>query len=437
MRIKQISVTKLFGVFDHTITLNMDERITIIHGPNGFGKTILLRMVDGLFNSRYTELVKIPFDEFRLDFDDESYLTLKEKEEEPNEKLKQSYNKKIMNVIYTNNLKQPKSFILNFLEIEKNIALMIKELKQQNSSDDLTNEQNMKMSVLLSYFLNYETIKKETKKPDWFIELTKCINVRLITTQRLLNFSDIKKTTVEADSTEVIESVETYSKELAEKLQEKLAEYGALSQSLDRTFPARVVNQKAPSHLTEEMLRHKLSEIEEKRSNLINVGLLDKDENPDFQVKQEIDETTKNILSVYLEDVEKKLAVFKDMAMKLELFQRIIRERFKYKTITISKDNGFTFTTANGKPLSPTDLSSGEQHELVLLYELLFKVKPNSLILIDEPELSFHVGWQVQFLKDLQDIIGLADFDVLMATHSPDIISDRWDLTVELKGPIE
>ena len=33
-------------------------------------------------------------------------------------------------------------------------------------------------------------------------------------------------------------------------------------------------------------------------------------------------------------------------------------------------------------------LSSGEQHELVLAYDLLFKVKEKSLVLIDEPELS-------------------------------------------------
>ena len=105
--------------------------------------------------------------------------------------------------------------------------------------------------------------------------------------------------------------------------------------------------------------------------------------------------------------------------------------------MSISKKNGFTFTTADGKPLSPTDLSSGEQHELVMLYELLFKIEPNSLILIDEPELSLHVAWQVQFLKDLQEIIKLANFDVLLATHSPDIINDRWDLTVELQGLIE
>jgi len=102
--------------------------------------------------------------------------------------------------------------------------------------------------------------------------------------------------------------------------------------------------------------------------------------------------------------------------------------------MSISKKKGFIFETSDGQSISPADLSSGEQHELVLNYELLFKVQPNSLILIDEPELSLHVVWQQQFLKDLQEIIKLAGFDVLLATHSPEIINDRWDLTVELGG---
>jgi predicted ATP-binding protein involved in virulence len=68
---------------------------------------------------------------------------------------------------------------------------------------------------------------------------------------------------------------------------------------------------------------------------------------------------------------------------------------------------------------------------------LLFKVEPDSLILIDEPELSLHIAWQERFLKGLQEIIKLTPKDFLIATHSPDIISDRWDLTVELKGPAQ
>jgi predicted ATP-binding protein involved in virulence len=68
-----------------------------------------------------------------------------------------------------------------------------------------------------------------------------------------------------------------------------------------------------------------------------------------------------------------------------------------------------------------------------MLYELLFGVKDDALILIDEPELSLHVGWQIRFLPDLQRIQKLKPLQIVMATHSPQIINDRWDLTVELK----
>ncbi len=52
MRLTKIQVTKLFGVFDHTIPLNLAERITIIHGPNGFGKTAMLQMVQSLLQNQ-------------------------------------------------------------------------------------------------------------------------------------------------------------------------------------------------------------------------------------------------------------------------------------------------------------------------------------------------------------------------------------------------
>jgi len=63
---------------------------------------------------------------------------------------------------------------------------------------------------------------------------------------------------------------------------------------------------------------------------------------------------------------------------------------------------------------------------------LLFKAEENSLVLIDEPEISLHVVWQREFLNDIQEIIELQKIDVVIATHSPQIINDRWDLTVGL-----
>src|SRR5215472_15221445 len=75
-RIRQVSVTNLFGIFNHTIPLKMDEHVTIIHGPNGFGKTIMLKLLCALFSpvdplpQSYELLENIPFDELKVDFED-------------------------------------------------------------------------------------------------------------------------------------------------------------------------------------------------------------------------------------------------------------------------------------------------------------------------------------------------------------------------------
>jgi predicted ATP-binding protein involved in virulence len=226
-----------------------------------------------------------------------------------------------------------------------------------------------------------------------------------------------------------------YASELAEMIRSKLAESAALSQSLDRTFPARLVQHGLNKRIADEDIQKRLAALEEKRSRLKATGLLEKDEDMNFQIGTTLDDHTKGVLAVYAEDVEKKLSVFDDIVGRLDLLKTFISGRFLYKRMAISKDNGFVFTTLNGTPLTPADLSSGEQHELVLLYELLFRVRPGSLILIDEPEISLHIAWQEVFLRDLLSITSLSHFDVLIATHSPQIIHDRLDLTVRLKGP--
>ena len=61
-----------------------------------------------------------------------------------------------------------------------------------------------------------------------------------------------------------------------------------------------------------------------------------------------------------------------------------------------------------------------------------FRVPSNTVVLIDEPELSLHVGWQKKFLSDLTAIVELSGLDAVVATHSPFIVGDRDDLLVGL-----
>jgi len=427
MRISQIIVEKLFGVFDYTIPMNMDDRITIIHGPNGFGKTAILRLINGLFNSRYSELRNIPYKEFKVVFSDESVLTVS-KTTEQREDESNGNNNATIRVSYN---REDGDFVLTGIDENEGSDYGIKEFIYKSGKYYRVIEKESE--VIPNLFS-----QKSHPQPKWFKELTDSLHVRLIQTQRLLALPKLHHSSKlrRPESMSVTAVVTKYSDELAKAIQSKLTEYATLSQSLDRTFPARFVKEMLQDDLSPEELRSRLNELEEKRNHLIDAGLLDKKDDVDFQIPSSIDDNKKSFLSIYIKDVQQKLSVFDEIEAKIDLFKSIINERFSYKELSVSK-NGITFSTADNAPLSPTSLSSGEQHELVLLYEFLFKVKPDSLILIDEPEISLHVAWQEQFLRDLQDIIELASFDVLIATHSPQIIYDRWDLTVELKGPAE
>ena len=112
---------------------------------------------------------------------------------------------------------------------------------------------------------------------------------------------------------------------------------------------------------------------------------------------------------------------------------RIINSRFLFKKLSINRDTGFNFvSTKNGQPIDLNKLSSGEQHMLILFYQLLFKYSSQTLLLIDEPEISLHISWQKRFIEDLQQILKLNSMEILIATHSPSIIGKNWGLTVDL-----
>jgi predicted ATP-binding protein involved in virulence len=443
MQIQQISVTGLFGIFNHVIPLNMNDRITIIHGPNGFGKTAMLRLLNGFFNSEYSVFEFIPFSNFQILFDDGNRIDILKRTNELAGK-----DKKHEIAFDLHNINSHKeTFVLRM----GNNHVVDKDLSMNTDGENnifINNQHGGDVFIrgnIFSKSLRSPTSSKYSKlnlqnEPEWLKSVKQDVRIRLIESQRLLNIQSRDNYNEEADS--MFSTVHTYSNEIAQIMRDKSTEYGVISQSLDRTFPHRLVQRQSSPNLTNEQIFDRLRQIDLNRSLLIEIGLLDRSENTILADVIPLDESTKNVLSVYFEDVEKKLNIFNDVASKIGLLRKIINAKFaySYKEMNFDKEKGFVFKTlcnssvSDSNTISPTDLSSGEQHELVLLYELLFKVEPKSLVLIDEPELSLHVGWQVQFLKDLQEIVKLADLDILMATHSPDIIQDRWDLTVELQG---
>ena len=68
MKLASINITQLFGRYNYVLNLTNNEDITIITGPNGYGKSTIIRMVYQLYLGNFYPLFSTVFSEFTLSF---------------------------------------------------------------------------------------------------------------------------------------------------------------------------------------------------------------------------------------------------------------------------------------------------------------------------------------------------------------------------------
>ncbi|MBE6513711.1 MAG: ATP-binding protein [Thermoplasmata archaeon] len=121
------------------------------------------------------------------------------------------------------------------------------------------------------------------------------------------------------------------------------------------------------------------------------------------------------------------------LAESVVVFKDIVNDLFVNKTLTISDTGKIVVAMDNGAAVQLSKLSSGEKQVMILVYNLLFHCPPGTLAIIDEPEISLHVSWQQKLSTYFSDICRIRGIQMIVATHSPQIIHDKWDLAVELR----
>jgi predicted ATP-binding protein involved in virulence len=449
MNLQGISIKKLFGQFDYDIAFNQDEGITILTGPNGYGKTTILNIVYNLFKQNFFFFQKLNFLSLCFYFPKNIQISLTKKIQMENVQSIQIINGQQRVVgqvrpfadIYLNLQSDNRiieSYIYNLKAENKLIQEITRLYPMQRISQTLLANLNTGTQIEIEDYLvqipqtTLEIVNGFPKKIDQvsqIILLLSSVDVYLIKEQRLLK-SIITPNNVVVNPFNInsvfSHTIQNYANDLRNLISQKQAEAFQVSQQLDSTFPNRLMN--ANQTLSKDEFNARFQSLTEKQKRLQNFGItVSKLEIPEYNASKS------DVLSVYLEDSEKKTAAFDALVTKINLFVSILNEkRLIHKNIKVDAVNGFAFVVDNGQILSLTSLSSGEQEEIVLLYELLFKAKPNALILIDEPEISLHVSWQKTFVSDLLAILKIKQISVLLATHSPQIINGRWDLTQDL-----
>ena len=129
-----------------------------------------------------------------------------------------------------------------------------------------------------------------------------------------------------------------------------------------------------------------------------------------------------------------------DDGRSVNFFKELVKFfKFADKEMVMDEIFGVRFKMNNAsKTIIPvTALSSGEKHVLLQLFELVFDGKAGDLVMIDEPELSFHPAWLNVYVSVLERIQNFKleegrEMQIVLATHSSMLVGGRWDDTLDL-----
>lgn len=441
----------LLGQFDHRIHFPANSSFVVLHGPNGVGKTKLLELINGTFSLDLGLIDDLPFESVDFEFDDESFLSvIKTSDQEPNFPIGQPDLK---------NLAADFSFYFKLTFGREKPRTWTPELSGQDSPIEmfrrLPREFRLRTGVASSK-ISWRELQRVWARhtssagegsnlaleiaPSWLSEYLAETPVHLIETQRLYVFGDDgTPATVgrEAERRNRKSTVTEYAQDLSRQISVALARNSRTSQQLDGSFPRRVLNEPPPGQdVTDDFIRKRYAEQNELREALNEIAVLD--DQDDLPLPGEKLETwQRRVLWIYLGDTDAKLATFKHLLDRITLMKDIVNSRFLNKELVIDRDRGFRFQNRLVQDIDPVQLSSGEQHELVLMYDLLFNVREHSVVLIDEPEISLHIVWQQKFLEDIERIAAISNLRFIVATHSPQIVHKWWSRTIALGADVD
>lgn len=455
-RVRRVSVKNLFGWLDHDVELRREERVTILIGPNGVGKTRLLELVAAVAQGRVDQLVGVPFDELRIDFDDDRAVVVRRPADaKPLHAPKRGRNHRFHRADPAPVL--PVEFLLFVGKHQKARWAPAEEVGapgdaawnlrgpfpwlrsigagrwvDARSGDVLTTRQ---LSAI--YGVDEAMLRSGVKLPEWLHKLFDQRPVHLIETQRLVRYRPQTNKHVDPDFDDipVVLVVNDVAEELARRVETAQSEYARQAQRLEKTYVERLLRPRQVDTVDVPKLLARLGNLAQRRARLEKLGLLAADAPQGTPTTERPAPDQVPVLDLFAADLELKLDVLDPLARSIELLVDSVNGKFRNKRLRLSLPEGLVVECEpQGRPIEVQALSSGEQHELVLLFDLIFRVQKNTLVLIDEPELSLHPEWQAQFVDDLVSIAQNSQFDVVLATHSPYIIGARNELCVELRA---
>ena len=400
-----MSVSELLGELEYRdIPLPVDSSILFLMGENASGKTTILKIIEAASSGAWDELAELPFGSATFSFSDQTALGIVR---DADSGLRGALATRAGPEIELPELRgwmMPEGQTLTDFLTRRG---RLKRLNCGHYEDTVTHSGHMTAAEIQHRFAPPEDL------PDQLEDLVREWQVRLISADRQF---------VSADR----------HKELAHRVAEIPDELSKVLSGLESQANKALLE--ANGGLVETLLspgedeasgtevEAALNTYESKRKSLAALGLAQGAKEFPVPDTAELNGVVAGLLVQSLDGMTRSLDSYGAITQRAEAFLEMVRGALRRKSVALNPVEGLSIGSNTG-PIAPLELSSGEQQQLILAYELLFVGEDGGLVLVDEPELSLDVGMQTDLAGILERIADGRSMRFVLATHSPLVIS--------------
>ena len=379
-RVKSVCITNLYGRYNLQYEFFPD--INVLYGKNGSGKTTLLHILANALNGELYKFAFLWFDSIDIELDNEISIAIKQKREP----IQLERHHKVSTRVYVNNelleevrsLERREDYLRDVDIIDTNFHI-VKKYPPFITSAYFPSFRAMieAWSAITFSYKNY--ISGQELKQIWDHELFNDENA-------LITWNDFLDKVSATDRKAFSDEREYFAENL-----------------LGKFIP--------------ELNYHSISEIQERIVQEINDQIIESDS---------IDEIIQEI-TVYLNAVNhflegKKLKLVLKESRQMNLYNKILYDTDLPLRVKFDDTDDY-----DGLQV----LSSGERQLVTMLYASS-RISQKQLILVDEPEISFHIDWQEDLLEAMSKQVG-GNCQIIVCTHSPMIGVQHEDRMAEVR----
>jgi len=443
--VKGFYAEKVFGYLDFDIKFNQD--VSFLVGGNGSGKTTALKLMNALVNPNFKELIQIPFSFCSLTvIVEKQEVVISAKTEEDNIYLSISdCDTSIVLPTYS------RSEVDYYTRREDKFDELIEDINRRNIEHPVVKTISKLDSPI---FLGLDRRRENSNlKQDYYHEREVWLHHKVVKSGGTRRFIKGSIGASLMDTEMLVQNSYRRIRELENRQSHKLRDKILLSSFQFSKFDQDDLTPDIDKWKEREGLLARKKEINDAISNIVG---------KDSSLSDEVDKFFKGMTQLFevmeqnkegfaiewllnkaqIERMASIVDIIDEHKSKIDKLYKPINDfldtvndfyQDSNKQLIVDTVGQIIVKRPDGNECTIEGLSSGERQLLVIFAHAFFNRQSNkrNVFIIDEPELSLHLGWQEMFAETIFSISPNSQF--ILATHSPEIVAGNKNKAVKCR----